>query len=159
MQPALVVSRAWRCLPFRLPSTLGLLLTAVLMAGCASSPPSEPVAPPVGSRQNGVLRLTAADHSRTAELRVDERLTLSLPETPSGGRTWAIDETDRRLLSLEGSSYEEPTEGFIGARGRRTFHFEARQPGELTLSLKYWRFFEGESSITDRYAVQLRILP
>ena len=136
------------------------LLTASLAAGCASKKSIEPVAvPPAGTRENGVLVLAHADHNRTAELRVGEHLKIGLPENPSTGYTWAIDETDGRLLALNGTEYAEPTEGFIGARGRRLFTFTARQPGEVVLKLKYWRFWEGDGSTAERYAVTLTIVP
>lgn len=136
------------------------LLAAALAAGCASKKSVEPVpVPPAGTRENGVLILASADNNRTAELRVGERVKVGLPDNPSTGYTWAIDETDNRLLALDGAEYNEPTEGFIGARGRRIFTFTARQPGEVTLRLKYWRFWDGEGSTTERYAVTLKIVP
>lgn len=135
------------------------LVTAALAAGCASKKSAEPVAPPAGSRENGVLSLKREDNNRTAELRVGERFKVSLPENPSTGYTWAIDETDRRLLALDGTAYDEPADGFIGARGRRIFTFITQQPGEVTLRLKYWRFWDGDGSTTERYAFVLKIIP
>ncbi|HRE54391.1 MAG TPA: protease inhibitor I42 family protein [Candidatus Competibacter sp.] len=107
-----------------------------------------------------MLSLKREDNNRTAELRVGERFKVSLPENPSTGYTWAIDETDRRLLALEGTAYDEPDEGgFVGARGRRIFTFSAQQAGEVVLRLKYWRFWDGDASTTERYAVSLKIAP
>lgn len=137
----------------RLTSAL-LALVTLLAVGCASKPDSESTA---GSRQEGVLVLTRADDQRTAEVRVGERIRVRLPENHSTGYVWAIDETDRRLLALDGSDYAEPTEGSIGAHGLHTFSFTARQPGEVVLKLKYWRLWEGDGSVTERFAVTLRI--
>lgn len=104
-----------------------------------------------------MLILTRTDHNRSAEIRVGERLVVRLPENPSTGYTWAIDETDRRLLALDSTDYAAPTEGFVGARGQRTFAFTARQPGEVALKFKYWRFWEGDASTTDHYAITVLI--
>ena len=137
-----------------------LALLAGLSVGCAAHREPETAPSLAGSRDNGVVRLTRQDHNRTAELRTGERLVLSLPEAQGGSRTWAIEETDRRLLMLEDSHYQPSDQtGFIGVRGERIFQFKAQQPGELTLALRYWRFFEGEGSVTDRYSIHLRILP
>jgi inhibitor of cysteine peptidase len=134
----------------------GLALTLILLAGCAGNPPNEASA---GVRENGLLVLTRADNNRTAELRVGERLEVRLPENPSTGFSWAVDENDRRLLALEDTAYALPVEaGFIGARGQRTFSFTARQPGDVALKLKYWRVWEGDGSVTERLAVTLRIV-
>jgi len=135
-----------------------LALAALLMAGCAAKG-EPPPPPPAGVREDGSLVVTRADNNRTAELRTGERLIVRLPENPSTGYTWAVDETDRRLLMLDSTDYAAPEEGFVGARGQRTFTFTVRQPGEVALKLKYWRFWEGDASVTERYIVNLRILP
>lgn len=150
----LFIRKAWSILAF---PTL-LMLATLLAAGCATKGDPPPVAP-AGVRADGMLILTSADHDRTAEPRVGERLAVRLPENPSTGYTWAIDETDRRLLALDGTDYTAPVEGSVGARGQRTFTLTARQPGEVALKLKYWRFWEGDASVTERYTVNLRILP
>ncbi len=137
-----------------------VILIVSLVTGCASKKSVEPAPlPPAGTRESGVLVLASADHDRMAELRVGERFKVNLSENPSTGYGWAIDETNSRLLTLDGTEYAEPAEGFIGARGRRTFTFTARQPGEVVLKLKYWRFWDGEGSITERYGVTLKIAP
>jgi len=137
----------------RLTSAL-LALAALLVVGCASKPDNEPSA---GSREEGVLVLTRADDQRTAEVRVGEQIRVHLPEKHGTGYVWAIDETDRQRLALDSTDFEDPTEGFIGARGMRTFTFTARQPGEVVLKLKHWRLWEGEGSVTERFSVTLRI--
>lgn len=106
-----------------------------------------------------MLILTRADHNRSAEIWVGERLVVRLPENPATGFTWAVEETDRRLLALDGTDYAPPTEGFVGARGLRSFTFTARQPGEVALKFKYWRFWGGDASTTERYAITVQIRP
>lgn len=133
-------------------------LAALVAAGCAAKG-DPPLPPPAGNRENGALILTQDDNDRSAELRVGERVVARLPENPSTGYTWAIDETDRRLLALDSTDYTSSEAGFIGARGQRTFTFTARQAGDAALKLKYWRFWEGDASTTKQYVVNLRILP
>lgn len=135
-----------------------LTLTVILLTACAAKSDS-PNTAPAGVRENGLLSLTRTDHNRSAEVRVGEHIAVQLPENPSTGFSWAIDETNRRLLTLDGSDYVAPDSGFIGAKGRRTFRFTARRPGEMTLQLKYWRVWEGDSSVKERFTVTLRIVP
>lgn len=147
----------WFSLISRLRHSLALLAMAALLAtGCASSSTDE-AALPAGVRENGVLLLTRNDNNRSAEIRVGERIEVQLPENPTTGFTWAIDETDRERLTLEGTDYTPPEVGMIGARGQRTFTFTARQPGDVALKLKYWRLWEGDSSVAERFTVTLRI--
>jgi len=134
----------------------GLALALILLTGCAGDPSHDATA---GLRENGLLVLTRADNNRTAELRIGEWLEVRLPENPTTGFSWAVDENDRRLLSLESTAYAPPDEaGFIGTRGQRTFRFTARQPGDGALKLKYWRIWEGDSSVAERFVVTLRIV-
>ncbi|MFZ4790747.1 MAG: protease inhibitor I42 family protein [Candidatus Competibacteraceae bacterium] len=135
-----------------------LILTLVLLTACAAKSAS-PNTSPAGVRENGLMVLTRTDHNRTAEIRVGERIAVRLAENPATGFSWAIHETNRRLLTLDGSDYVAPESGFIGAKGQRTFQFTARQPGEITLQLKYWRVWEGDGSVTERFTVTLRIVP
>lgn len=148
-------------LPFRwVPRGFSLLILATLLAaGCAFKKDAAPPTTPAGIRENGVLVLAHADNNRTTELRVGERFQVRLPENPSTGYTWAIDEINSRLLALDGTDYTEPDEGFIGARGQRLFTFTTRQPGEVALKLKYWRFRDGDGSVTKQYAITVRIVP
>jgi inhibitor of cysteine peptidase len=144
--------------PFFLCSDLiPLGLAALLAAGCAAKG-DPPPSPPAGVRENGLLVVTIADNNRNAEIGAGERLAVRLPENPSTGYTWAVDETDSRLLALDSTSYVPPESGFIGARGQRSFIFTARQPGEVALKFKYWRFWEGDTSATERYAITVKIL-
>lgn len=137
------------------------ILAVLLLAGCAAKGdhPNTPPAPPAaGIRENGILIVTPADNNHTAVLKVGERLEVRLPENPSTGYGWAVDDTNPRLLNLDNATYTPPTEnGFIGTRGRRTFFFTTRQPGEVALKFKYWRVWLGDDSIKERFAVTLQI--
>lgn len=136
-----------------------ILLTIVMLIapGCSSARYEQPVAP-VGTRENGMLILNQDDNNRTAEVKVGEQVAIRLSANPATGFTWAVDENDSRLLALESTHYIEPSEpGVIGARGRQFFTFTARQAGEVTLKLKYWRFWDGDASVAERYAITLQI--
>lgn len=144
----------------RLPFLSRLILAALavlLAAGCSAAKNDPPVAVPAGSRENGMLILSRADNNRSAEVKIGERIAVRLPENPGAGFGWAIDETDRQRLALDSTAFAEATEVYVGARGQRIFTFTARQVGEVALKLKYWRFWEGDASVTERYAVTLKI--
>jgi inhibitor of cysteine peptidase len=134
------------------------MLALFFLIGCASHG-DQPSTALAGVRENGVLALTQSDNNRTAELQVGERLQIRLPENPTTGFSWAIDENDRRILALDNTAYTPPAEaGFIGARGQRTFTFTGRQPGEVGLKLKYWRILGGDGTITQRVGFTIRVI-
>jgi inhibitor of cysteine peptidase len=133
-----------------IPLALAFLLLA---SGCAAT--NDP--PLAGVREEGQLILTRPDNSRTAEIKVGQQIAVRLPENPTTGFGWAVDETSRQLLTLDRTEYTGPTETYVGVKGLRSFTFTAKQAGEVTLKLKYWRFWEGDASVTERYAVTLKI--
>ena len=142
-----------------IPRHLPHVLLSLLLVACAGS--KEPATlTPAGSRDGGLLVLSRADHNRSADLRVGETFELRLAENPTTGFGWAIDSSDNQRLALESTTYSAPEQsGFVGARGQRTFTFRARQPGDVVLALKYWRFWEGDASVSERFSVNLHILP
>jgi inhibitor of cysteine peptidase len=144
---------------FHYPSLAMVMLAMLFLTGCATQSDQQSKTTLAGSRENGLLVVTQDDNNRIAELQVGERLEISLPENPTTGFNWAVDENDRRILTLDDTAYIPPVEaGFIGARGQRIFTFTARQPGEVALKLKYWRFLGGDGSITERFGVTVRVV-
>ena len=143
---------------FRYASLAILIPTLFLIIGCATQGESPEIVP-AGHRENGLLVVTSDDNHRTAELPVGEQLEVRLPENPTTGFGWAIDENDRRILTLDNTAYTPPAvAGFIGARGQRAFTFTARQPGEGALKLKYWRVLGGDDSITEHFDITVRVV-
>lgn len=135
-----------------------LTLATLLTAGCSSAKSDQLVVIPAGNRENGMLVFTQTDHNRTAEIRIGDRIAVRLPANPATGFNWAIDETDSRLLVPEGTDYAGPSEpGIVGARGQQSFTFTARSAGEVALKFKYWRFWDGDASITERCVITLKI--
>ncbi|MCB1776253.1 MAG: protease inhibitor I42 family protein [Candidatus Competibacteraceae bacterium] len=145
-------------LPFR-SFLLGMALLVILVHGGCATQGESPETIPAGHRENGVLVVTTDDNHRTAQLVVGEQLEVRLPENPETGFSWAIDENDRRILALDNTAYTSPAvAGFIGVRGQRVFTLTARRPGEDALKLKYWRVMGGDDSITERFAVTVRVV-
>lgn len=147
-----------RILPRYLARLIPPTLAALIAAGCSAAKSEQPVVAPAGSRENGMLVLSPADNNRIAQVKIGERFTVRLPSNPATGFTWAVDENDGRLLKLENTNYAEPSEpGIVGARGRQIFTFSARRVGETAVKFKYWRFWDGDASVTERYVVTLQI--
>lgn len=74
----------------------------------------------------------------------------------STGFSWAVDQFDKQILELVDSeaNYKANT---VGASGEVSFLFRARAPGASTIELKNWRHWEGDSSITRRFHLQVQV--
>jgi inhibitor of cysteine peptidase len=102
--------------------------------------------------------LTEADNDRTIELRVGDSVRVSLPENATTGYRWAIDRLDQQIVEAVGSEPHYPG-GAVGAGGEVTFTFKATKPGAGDITLKHWRHFEGDSSVTKRFHLRLNARP
>jgi inhibitor of cysteine peptidase len=58
---------------------------------------------------------------------------------------------------LRNSEYTPAAGVGVGGGGQRTFTFVAQKPGSVTLQLKLWREWEGDSSVTERFGVTINV--
>lgn len=111
---------------------LVMALTGVLLLGaCGDSDENSP----------SLTTLSESDNGRTVELRVADKLDVTLSENPSTGYVWEIETMDQAIMKQAGDSEFTPGSG-LGAAGKRTFHFEAIASGQSALKLVYHRPFE-----------------
>jgi inhibitor of cysteine peptidase len=125
--------------------SLNVFLLLLLLSGCAGSGPS-------------TLNLKATDANKTFQLHPGDQVVIMLDANPSTGFDWDIDQTNNTVLASQGKTFQASSNGAPGSGGTDTFTFKALTAGTVNLSLKYWRSFEGPSSITNRYAVTLKVL-
>ena len=105
-----------------------------------------------------MLLLTQTDNDRTAEVHIGGSVRINLVENATTGFRWAIDRYDEQLFEVVAT---EPhySKDSIGAGGNVSFTFRAKNPGSGEIALKNWRHWEGDSSVTNRFRVRLRIDP
>ena len=103
------------------------------------------------------LALTEADAGKTVQAHTGDHILIQLSANPTTGYSWAIDKTDTTILALQSESYTPTPGGLIGSGGTTVFTFIAQHPGMVQLQLKYWRSWEGDSSILTRYDVTIQV--
>ena len=101
--------------------------------------------------------LTYADHGKTIQAHTGDQITICLDENPTTGYLWAIDHTDTTILTQQSSDYTPTPGGGVGSGGTRVFVFHAKNTGTVQLQLKYWRSFEGNSSIIKHFNVTIQV--
>ena len=134
----------------RLAHVVALVAATLLHATGAISAAAE--------KANAMQTLTEADNDRTIDLRVGDSVRVRLPENATTGYRWGIDRLDVQMVEAVGSEPHYPG-GAIGAGGEVTFTFKAKTPGAGDIALKYWRHFEGDSSVTKRFHLRLNTQP
>lgn len=99
------------------------------------------------------------DYDREVAARVGETFTITLQENATTGYRWAIDHFDADALESLESQAKYPQEQRVGARGEATFSFRAKRAGSTDIALKYWRHWEGDKSIIQRYRAHVDVAP
>jgi inhibitor of cysteine peptidase len=103
------------------------------------------------------VHLGEADSGKDIALRVGDHLVIALGENPTTGYGWAIDRGAASVLGDASALFHPPPVTAAGGGGVRQFAFNAENPGEGELRLKLWRDWEGDRSITQRFAVRLSV--
>ena len=135
---------------FRLAHVVALVAATLLHATGAISAAAD--------KANTMQTLTEADNDRTIDLRVGDTIRVSLPENATTGYRWEIDRIDEQIVEAAGSEPHYPG-GAVGAGGEVTFAFKGKKSGAGDITLKYWRHFEGDSSVTKRFHLRLNTQP
>lgn len=111
----------------------------------------------MGRRAVSELRITQAENGKSLAVGGGDAIAITLPENPTTGFEWAIDQTDSKIIELRDAVFSLLSEPGIGSGGVRTFRFQAKIPGTVQLRLKKWRSWQGDSSIEERFEVTILV--
>lgn len=102
------------------------------------------------------VTLTNADSGKSIEARPADEIVVRLGENPTTGYRWQVDRADGPLEQVSDAYSPDPDMQF-GSGGTREFRFRASGPGDARLELKHWQAWEGEPSVMERFAADVRI--
>jgi inhibitor of cysteine peptidase len=137
--------RTWLRAPL-LRCALILGVATLLLVGCSIN------------RDNDEDRvLTNEEDGQMVEVNQGDRIRIELESNPTTGYEWAVDSTDETILVYEGSAYEAGDGNRVGQGGIQTLTFQAAEPGQAEIHLKYWRSWEGDASVVERFDVTITI--
>ena len=102
--------------------------------------------------------LGETDNDRTVDVHVGEIVKVTLPENATTGYRWAIDSYDEKHIEALATEPHYTAKG-IGSGGEVAFTFQGKKVGSGDIALKYWRHWEGDSSIINRFRLRLKVYP
>jgi inhibitor of cysteine peptidase len=111
----------------------------------------------IGRRFVSELTLAQADNGKSFAVRPGDAIAIRLPENPTTGYQWAIDQTNSEIIELLESVFSPGSETAIGSGGVRIVRFRAKTPGTVQIRLKKWRSWQGDSSIVERFEVTIQV--
>lgn len=102
------------------------------------------------------MTLSDQDSGRNVSVHAGEIVTVRLPENPTTGFKWTVESAGS--LQQTGNRYEPGGgSGAPGAAGIRVMEFHAASEGESELRMKHWCEWEGEGSVTNRFAARITV--
>ena len=105
-----------------------------------------------------MLTIGESDNGRTLDIGCGESVRVSLPENATTGYRWAIDRYDERVIEAIASEAAYPA-STLGSGGEVAFTLRGKNVGSGEITLKYWRHWEGESSVRARFQIRLNVRP
>lgn len=112
-----------------------------------------------GGAINADVEVTDADNGKSFTVRTGDHIQITLNSNPTTGYEWAVQTIDDTVLSYQGSKYDSANTGLVGSGGMQTLTFRAELPGDSPIELKYWRSFQGDSSIGQTFSIQVKVEP
>ncbi len=100
--------------------------------------------------------LSSADDGRSIGAHPGDEIVLRLAENPTTGYRWQVERVEGPLEQGGDSYLPDPNMQF-GSGGVRELHFKCCDEGRARLELKHWQAWEGESSVVERFAVDLTL--
>lgn len=107
------------------------------------------------------VELTEANNGESIEVHPGDEIILHLPENPTTGYRWHIDRADGMVEVTARLPVDSPPPDpgvVFGRGGVREFRWRAQAPGFGRLELKHWRQWEGEASVTKRFAAEVKVV-
>lgn len=95
-----------------------------------------------------------ADSGRKVAVRVGDRVVLQLPENPTTGVRWLLDDNDAVEIVDDSNVAGGPG---IGADGLRQLTLRPRRPGPVSLKLLRRQAWESEATADARFQLELEV--
>ena len=102
------------------------------------------------------IKIAETEDNTDVQAEVGDTLEVRLHENATTGYRWALDNLDPALFVADGVDAEYPRSA-VGSGGTAILRVRTVAKGSGTLTLKYWRSFEGESGIIRRFSVKVHI--
>lgn len=96
-------------------------------------------------------------NGRRSSIAKGQRFRIQLPSNPTTGYDWHTDQLNFKYYKFVNSGFNRLTSKLIGAPGKKWFEFKTVKTGNCSLSLLYYRSWEGKRKAIESYKIYLNI--
>lgn len=104
------------------------------------------------------LHLFMKDNDSAVTANAGTHLVISLEGNPTTGFEWVADEIDATVVTNLHSKYVKGGSVAIGGGGAFVFTLTASGKGTGKVSFKYWRRWQGNASVSNRFGIQITVI-
>jgi inhibitor of cysteine peptidase len=111
-----------------------------------------------GEIDKGVWKLTKENDGQQLSVSVEDKIKVTLPESPTSGYLWSVTQLDTEVIIKMGEKFVEPKSlNKIGAGGKREFAFQALKPAATDITLTCKRPWESGEEPSSTFKVTVLI--
>ncbi|MGI8951105.1 MAG: protease inhibitor I42 family protein [Chitinophagaceae bacterium] len=103
------------------------------------------------------VHLFMKDNGSVINTDAETTIIISLDGNPTTGFGWALDSMDQNVVQNIQSKYKKTESTAMGSGGEFIFILSSLKQGSSKISFKYWKHWEGDSSVTNRFEIQLNV--
>jgi len=111
----------------------------------------------ISSQGDVIMLLGKEDSGTTHEIKTGDFLHIELEGNPSTGFWWHFQGLDEEFLELVKEETEKISERRLGAPVLGRWKLKAKERGETTIKMAYYRQWEGVDKAVDRVSFTIRI--
>ncbi len=104
-----------------------------------------------------LVELYSADQDTLVKVKVHDEIRVYLPENPTTGFEWRLENNDTDILSLQKVEYETPRSSLVGSGGQKVFYFQGENKRTVQPQFKLCRPWLGEASIQESYSIIIEV--
>lgn len=104
-----------------------------------------------------LVKLYSADQDTLVEVKIHDEIRVYLPENPTTGFEWILENHNSDILSLQKVEYEIPEPPSVGSGGQKVFYFQGEKKGTVQPQFKLCRPWLGEKSVQESYSIIIEV--
>lgn len=102
------------------------------------------------------IEVTGEDDGTSIDVDVGDTVSVRIPDNPTTGYRWELGPITDESLVLVDSGYE-PTSSGVGGGGVATWTLHAATAGNVSITVKRWRPWQGEDSVIARVEITFNL--
>lgn len=108
--------------------------------------------------QINTVQLYMQDNGSSIKAQIETTIYILLPGNATTGYTWAISHIDENIVECVQSGFNNANAAAPGSASQQYFTFKPVKKGNSKIALKYFRSWQGDSSVTRTFEINIEVV-